>query len=168
MKQAKSNNCIVVDFPITTDPQRKGAANLQALKNYEVLYPELQELYFGEINGINVFDATKYLELKKVDPAQYNLDDFKDKNQDMINRYANKLGYDDPDYLFFIDEAGDVMIHAYLAFTFVSYVDPQFVIYMHDRMHDLLFDGFVVSDNYLACMAKRRLPKKVLNRLIEM
>ena len=58
-------------------------------------------------------------------------------------------------------------MHAYLAFAFVAYVDPNFSIYMHDRMHELFTNGFLVSDNYLVVSAKQRLPKKVLNQLAE-
>lgn len=62
---------------------------------------------------------------------------------------------------------GDILLNAYLAFSFVEYVDINFSIYMHDRMHELFSNGVIVSDNYLAVAAKQRLPKKVLNQLAD-
>lgn len=133
--------------------------------NYEAWYPELPDLLFGHVMGVDVFNATKFLELRCIDQVIINVDDFKMKNDMLVNYYANKLGFSDPNDLFLVDDNGDTMIHAHLAFAFVSYVDPNFTIYMHDRMHELFSNGFLVSDNYLAVSAKQRLPKNVLNQL---
>lgn len=84
----------------------------------------------------------------------------------IIGLYAKRLGLDNPEQLFLTDDNGDTMIHEVLAFSFVEYVDPSFSIYMHDRMHELFYNGMVVSDNYLAVAAKRRLPKSVLEKLV--
>lgn len=133
--------------------------------NFEAWYPELPDLLFGHVLGVDVFNATKFLELRKADQEKFTVDDFKQKNITLINSYSKKLQFDDLNDLFLIDDNGDVMIHAHLAFAFVSYVDPEFTIYTHDRIHELFSNGFLVSDNYLAVSAKQRLPKKVLTQL---
>lgn len=133
--------------------------------NYEAWYPELPDLLFGQVMGADVFNATKFIELRNANQDTVTVDDFKNKYDELIYAYAKKLKFDNPNDLFLIDDNGDTMIHAHLAFAFVSYIDPNFTIYMHDRMHELFSNGVLLSDNYLAVAAKQRLPKKVLNQL---
>lgn len=133
--------------------------------NYNAWYPELPDLLFGHVMGVDVFNATKFIELRDANPEVFTVDDFKSRYEDLINTYAIKLNYEDSNDLFLTDDNGDTMIHAHLAFAFVSYIDPNFTIYMHDRIHELFSNGVLFSDNYLAVAAKQRLPKKVLNQL---
>lgn len=159
----------------TPAPLHKGSTDIQCVKsvkmslkhNYRAWYPELPDLLFGHVIGVDVFNATKFLELRNADLEVFTVDDFKDRNKSLINYYADKLKINDSNELFLVDDNGDTMMHAYLAFAFVAYVDPNFSIYMHDRMHELFTNGFLVSDNYLVVSAKQRLPKKVLNQLAE-
>lgn len=133
--------------------------------NYEAWYPELPDLLFGNVMGVDVFNATKFIQLRDANQEVFTVEDFKSRYEDLINTYATKLNFEDSNDLFLTDDNGDTMIHAHLAFTFVSYVDPNFTIYMHDRIHELFSNGVLFSDNYLAVAAKQRLPKKVLNQL---
>lgn len=109
--------------------------------NYRAWYPELPDLLFGHVMGVDVFNATKFLELRNADLEVCTVDDFKDRNKSLINYYADKLKINDPNELFLVDDNGDTMMHAYLAFAFVAYVDPNFSIYMHDACMSCLLMG---------------------------
>lgn len=134
--------------------------------NFEAWYPELPDLLFGQVMGVSVFNATAFMNSREVDQSRCNIEDYKKMYSVIIGLYAKRLGLDNPEQLFLTDDNGDTMIHEVLAFSFVEYVDPSFSIYMHDRMHELFYNGMVVSDNYLAVAAKRRLPKSVLEKLV--
>lgn len=116
--------------------------------------------------GVSVFNATAFMNNREVDQSQCSIDNYKETCSVIIDLYARKLGLDSPEQLFLADDNGDTMIHEVLAFSFVEYIDPAFSVYMHDRMHELFYNGMVVSDNYLAVAAKRRLPKSVLEKLV--
>lgn len=133
--------------------------------NFEAWYPELPDLLFGQVMGVDVFNATKFIELRGVDTSMVNVENYKTTDIVTIREYSKRLGLNDPEQMFLVDDNGDVMIRAHLAFSFVSYVDPQFSIYMHDRIHELFYNGVIVSDSYLAATAKNRLPKSVLQQL---
>lgn len=133
--------------------------------NFEAWYPELPDLLFGQVMGVSVFNATAFMDNRNIDQSKCNISDYKEIYSTIINLYAKKLGFDSPEQLFLTDDNGDTMIHEVLTFSFVEYIDPAFSIYMHDRMHELFYNGMVVSDNYLAVAAKRRLPKSVLEKL---
>lgn len=134
--------------------------------NFEAWYPELPDLLFGQVMGVSVFNATAFMNNREVDQSQCSIDNYKETCSVILDLYARKLGLDSPEQLFLTDDNGDTMIHEVLAFSFVEYIDPSFSIYMHDRMHELFYNGMVVSDNYLAVAAKRRLPKSVLEKLV--
>ena len=134
--------------------------------NFEAWYPELPDLLFGQVMGVSVFNATAFMNSREVDQSRCNIEDYKKTYSVIIGLYAKRLGLDNPEQLFLTDDNGDTMIHEVLAFSFVEYVDPSFSIYMHDRMHELFYNGMVVSDNYLAVAAKRRLPKSELEKLV--
>lgn len=171
--QGKDINVVNGTLDNTPAPHNSGSANIQRVKsektclkhNYRAWYPELPDLLFGHVMGVDVFNATKFLELRNADLEVFTVDDFKERNEPLINYYAEKLKINDPTELFLVDDNGDTMIHAHLSFAFVAYVDPNFSIYMHDRMHELFTNGFLVSDNYLVVSAKQRLPKNILNQL---
>lgn len=126
-----------------------------------VWYPELPNLLLGTVDCTDMFNASEFLVRRKSDKDVIG---FILQYKETIDKYADKLGMKQ---LIFRTQNNEYLIHAHLAFAFVSYVDPNFTIYMHDRMHELFSNGFLVSDNYLAVSAKQRLPKKVLNQLAE-
>lgn len=128
---------------------------------FNAWYPELPDLLLGTVDCTDMFNASEFLVRRKSDK---DVTGFILQYEETINKYADKL---EMKQLIFRTQNNEYLIHAHLSFAFVSYVDPNFTVYMHDRMHELFSNGFLVSDNYLAVSAKRRLPKKVLNQLAE-
>lgn len=124
---------------------------------FNAWYPELPDLLFGTVNGIDVFNASEFLRRRKSDK---HVEDFFNSHK-AITAYKGKIKPEE----IRIDYNGDILLNAYLSFAFVEYADPNFMLYMHDRIHELFSNGVLFSDNYLAVAAKQRLPKKVLNQL---
>ena len=125
----------------------------------EAWYPELPDLLFGCKDGFSFFNASDF---QRKRGTKKDIRDFL-SNTPSIKIYAEKLGSDE---LMKFSDTGDVLLNEVLAIAYVEFVDPKFSIWMHDRIHELMYNGMVVSDNYLAVAAKRRLPKKVLEKLV--
>ena len=132
--------------------------------NYEAWYIEHPNLLFGSVLGVSVFNATKYMEAKNVDPKTHNVEDFQVKCADVIRAYATNIGCSVDD-MFFLDSNSDSVILADLCFAFVSYVDPNFAIAMHNYVHDIYSSGFVLSEMSIIKLAKTRLPTEILKGL---
>lgn len=126
----------------------------------EAWYPELPDLLFGCKDGFSFFNASDF---QRKRGTKKDIRDFL-ANTPSVKIYTEKLGTDNS--VRFAD-SGDVLLNEVFAIAYVEFIDPKFSIWLHDRMHDLMYNGMVVSDNYLAVAAKRRLPKKVLEKLIE-
>ena len=151
-----------IDGTLDNAPHFGGAGKRINLDNihFEAWYPELPDLLMGTVDKVGVFNASEFLRRRKSDK---NVEDFLCECK-VIKTYQNRLKTKE---MAFNCDNGDILLNAYLAFSFVEYVDINFSIYMHDRMHELFSNGVIVSDNYLAVAAKRRLPKKVLNQLAD-
>lgn len=126
----------------------------------EAWYPELPDLLFGCKDGFSFFNASDFQRKRgtKKDIRKFL------SNIACIKVYADKLG---ADKLVRFSDTGDVLLHEVLAIAYVEFVDPKFSIWVHDRIHELMYNGMAVSDNYLAVAAKRKLPRNVLEKLIE-
>ncbi|WP_455625864.1 hypothetical protein [Parabacteroides sp.] len=150
------------DVPVEEEKVSSKLETPSDVMYWEAWYPELPDMRFTTVDGIGVFNASEFARKRGYEKDK----DLKKffSNTPCIAVYAKKLG---TDKLIRFSEAGDVLLNEVLAFSFVEYVDPSFSIYMHDRMHELFYNGVVVSDNYLAVAAKRRLPRKVLEKLIK-
>ncbi|MDD2953283.1 MAG: hypothetical protein PHC95_08985 [Parabacteroides sp.] len=126
----------------------------------EAWYPELPDLLFGGNKEFSFFNASEFQRKRNV---RKDIREFL-ANTPCVKVYAKKLN---TDRLMKFTDNGDVLLHEVLAFAYVEYIDPVFSIYMHDRMHELFYNGMVVSEIYLAVAAKRRLPKSVLEELMK-
>lgn len=133
----------------------------------EVRYREFPELLFGTSpeNGMAYFDATHYI-LSKGDSREHNIQNFKLSFHLWIEAAIKAYGLD-RDLLIIRDEAtGHVLIDECLALLFVVYIDPNFGIYMQERMSELLSAGFAVSDTWLVHNAGFRFSRQELFNLL--
>ncbi|WP_455620891.1 hypothetical protein, partial [Parabacteroides sp.] len=124
------------DAPVEEKKVSNGLEVASSEMYWEAWYPELPELKFSTIDGIEVFNASEFARKrgyeKDKDLKQYFA------STPCIAVYAKKIG---AEKLVRFSEAGDVLLHEVLAFSFVEYIDPSFSIYMHDRMHELFYNG---------------------------
>lgn len=57
---------------------------------------------------------------------------------------------------------GHLLIDTGLIFLFLAYTNPDFLAHMNDRIEELFYRGFCVSDSYLYCKAKDRITPEAL------
>ncbi len=134
---------------------------------FTVKYMEFPELLFGTSEkGVSYFDATTYL-AEKGDGNKHSVIDFARKFAFWFE--SVKAVYEIADFeLMTTDEVtGHILIDESLALLFVAYVDPNFGVYMMERMSELLLDGVTLSDTRIVQTIRNRLTKEELLKLIE-
>lgn len=135
-----------------------------SVKNdYQAWFNEYPNLLFTKVLGVNVFNATKFLESCNLD-GDINVEDFKIEEARTIDAYSQFLDFS-VDQLFLKDDNGDDLILADLCFLFIGYVNPKENIKIHDMYFRLLTKGFAMSDMYLALTAKDQLSNNILKVL---
>lgn len=140
---------------------------LKTVTPFTLKYWEFPELLFGKSEtGIVYFDATFYI-IQKGDPQKHSPVDF-------IRKFAHwfdsvKIAYEIPDNEVVItDEAtGHVLIDESLALLFVAYVNPDFGVYILERVSEMLLDGVTLSDTRIMQIVRERLTKETLSNLIK-
>lgn len=140
--------------------QTKGTINLQCT---EQAFSEFPNLLIGTQaeSGITYFDATEYLQ--KTNPEKSVKIFFTQYNTQILSlcdSYAIKY-----DEVCKINESGHYLIDGNFIYLFISFVEPDFLAYMCDRMNDLFANGVAVSDTYLLQMARERLSKEVIETI---
>lgn len=140
--------------------QQKGGTNLICT---EQSIPEFPNLLFGTEteSGRQFFDATAYLQHQ--DPPK--------SIQSFFSLYRKPIeslceAYDIPynDY-YKVNKSGHYLIDGNFTYLFIAFVEPNFLGYMCDRIHELFSKGVVVSDTYLLMTAKERLPQEILEAI---
>lgn len=124
-------------------------------------FPEILTVTTDD-DGITYFDATAYLETKKdknlsVDKFFYH---FRYLHYNMLQRYGL-----DAKKTVLVDRSSHILIDARFVFLFISYVEPDFLLYINGVLTELFGDGIVLSERYIAQLAKERLPQDVLMML---
>ena len=66
-----------------------------------------------------------------------------------------------------LNQEGHYLIDGNFVYLFISFVEPEFLAYICDRIHDMFSRGFCLSDTYVLQLAKGRLSKNVLEKMIE-
>jgi hypothetical protein len=123
----------------------------------EHAFPEFPDLLFGTTpdNGTTYFDATDYLQSK----------DLSITVADFFERYKTQIKSLQQSYLIQeneickINQKGNSLIDSNFVYLFISFVEPDFLAYINDRIHELFSSGFCISDTYLLRMATERLNK---------
>lgn len=129
-------------------------------------YKEFPELLFGtSTKGIGYCDATYYIQ-NKGDAKFHNVEDFKRKYACWIDAVCETYELN-PDSVVVIDTRGHYLIDESLALILVAYLDPEFGVYMLERITEMLITGVTLSDTYIMLMAKERLSKEQLTILLQ-
>lgn len=125
----------------------------------EAWYKEIPDLMFGSKDGFTFFNASDFQRKRgtKKDIREF-------FRLHSVKIYVEKLGVDK---LMKFSDAGDVLLYEVLAIPYIEFIDPKFSLWLHDRVHDLLYKGVVVSDSYLAINIKKRFSKTMLEDLIK-
>lgn len=142
----------------------KGAGRIAKIQCTEIALPEFPELLFGtHVDNSRFFDATHYLSVK--DPKQkLSVEDFFRKFDFQIKAISQT--YQIPEEtLVTINTEGHQLINGCLCYPFLSYVDPQFCVYINEIIDELFTVGTVVSDTHLLTLVKKRLTPELLKQI---
>lgn len=131
----------------------------------EPAFPEFPALLFGNKtdNGNSFFDATAYIQNKNL---TINALDFFYKYEEPVKTLMSTYEIEE-DQVCVLNQEGHYLIDGNLTYLFISFVEPDFLAYICDRIHELFTTGFCISDSYLLQTAKNRLTKDVLETIIE-
>lgn len=128
---------------------------------YEIRYREFPELVFTvRGDGCEYFDAFLYIK-NKGDPDVHSVQGFRTAFSHWIKAVRDAYSLSDEN-IFITAPNGHQLIDYALALLFVAYVNPDFGVYMTERISDMLLRGIVLSDTCLLLMAKDRLSKEQL------
>lgn len=133
-----------------------------SLQCKEQSFPEFPNLLFGQDeDGRSFFDATQYLS-KMTDPMP--IQPFFTQYRYQIQALSDTYEISD-NKVCLINEEGHYLIDGTFVFLFISFVEPDFLAYMCDRVFELFAHGVAVSDTYLLSAARSRLSSKVLTAI---
>lgn len=124
--------------------------------------PEFPNLLFGEIDKSIYFDASLYLQETHPDIT---VSDFMQQCEQFIEKLLGSYGMES-EKAFIPNQDGHILIDGTFSYLFLSFVEPDFLAYVFDRIHEVFANGFAVSDTYLLHHASRRLSKELLNMMI--
>ena len=135
------------------------------LKCTELAIPEFPDVLFGTSseNGI-FFDATAYIQKKQ--PSLSVNDFFKDYKA-QIESLCNVYQIENKDDICKLNTEGHILIDGTFLYLFISFVEPNFLAYMCERIDNLFINGFCVSDTLIRNLAQHRLPKNVLEEILK-
>ena len=131
----------------------------------EQVFPEFPNLLFGTTidDGTSFFDATLYLIKSE---SEETVEDFFTQYFVPIRALCN--AYEKPlEAISRTNKQGHTIIDGNFVYLFISFVEPNFLAFICDRIHELMIRGVAVSDSYLLQSASERLPKEVLIKIIE-
>lgn len=126
-------------------------------------FPEFPDLLFGvTVEGISVFDATAYLQKAKPEASIADFfEQWKAPIESLVEAYKIK-----EDEVCMVAPNSHFIVDGSLVYLFISFVQPDFLAYMCDRMQQMFSDGVTVSDSYIYGLAKQRLSKEILQEMI--
>lgn len=122
-----------------------------------VRFGEFPDLLFGKSqkNQMLYFNATHYIK-KKGNPKIHNVKDFQISFQHWFSAVKQTYDIKQEDIMICDEVTGDILIDECLALPFLAYIDPEFGIYIMERISDMLLNGIVCSDTWLLQAVKRR------------
>ena len=129
------------------------------------MLPEFPEIKYGtdSENGTAYFDATLFLNDKNSNKTtnqffvQYQVPILA-----LCESYSKKI-----ENIRKINEEGHQLIDGNFVYLFISFVEPQFLGYVFDRINELFIDGVCVSDTYLLQAARNRLTPAILQTIAD-
>lgn len=125
--------------------------------------PEFPNLLFGTTTegDKTYFDATLYLQKES---SQKNIQNFFAQYRASIESLCESYNIPYKDF-YKVNQSGHYLIDSNFTFLFIAFADRNFLGYMCDRIHELFFRGFVVSDTYLTLTARERLSPEILKAI---
>ena len=133
-----------------------------------IRYREFPELLFGESpnSGSTYFDATHFIR-SRGDEHRHNVKEFRIAFHHWITTLTNMYGIEKEALVIRDETSGHLLIDECLALLFVVYVDPDFGVYILERVSELLIDGFSVSDSWLVMAAGNRFTIEELTKSVK-
>ena len=133
-----------------------------------IRYREFPELLFGESpnSGSTYFDATHFIR-SRGDEHRHNVKEFRIAFHHWITTLANMYSIEKEALVICDETSGHLLIDECLALLFVVYVDPDFGVYILERISELLIDGFSVSDSWLVMAAGNRFTIEELTKSVK-
>ena len=128
------------------------------IKCTEPGFVEFPDLLFGATNDSVYFDATDYLQKKA---RSFTETDFLKQYEHQIRAIQSAYKMEDKDVCK-LDMDGHLLIESNFVHLFISFVEPNYLAYMCDRMQELMVSGFSVSDTYLEESARIRIMPEIL------
>ena len=122
----------------------------------QIRYREFPELLFGlSADGVEYFDATHYIR-KKGNVKTHTVEEFETEFVRWIKPVTESYSIPSQDVIVREEDSEHLMIEESLALLFMAYLDPEFGVYMLERMSEMLIAGIVLSDTTLIVMTKNR------------
>ena len=133
-----------------------------------IRYREFPELLFGESpnSGSTYFDATHFIR-SRGDERRHNVKEFRIAFHHWITTLTNMYSIEKESLVIRDETSGHLLIDECLALLFVVYVDPDFGVYILERVSELLIDGFSVSDSWLVMAAGNRFTIEELTKSVK-
>ena len=133
-----------------------------------IRYREFPELLFGESpnGGSTYFDATHFIR-SRGDEHRHNVKEFRIAFHHWITTLTNMYSIEKEALVIRDETSGHLLIDECLALLFVVYVDPDFGVYILERVSELLIDGFSVSDSWLVMAAGNRFTIEELTKSVK-
>jgi len=133
-----------------------------------IRYREFPELLFGESpnSGSTYFDATHFIR-SRGDEHRHNVKEFRIAFHHWITTLTNMYSIEKESLVIRDETSGHLLIDECLALLFVVYVDPDFGVYILERVSELLIDGFSVSDSWLVMAAGNRFTIEELTKSVK-
>ena len=133
-----------------------------------IRYREFPELLFGESpnSGSTYFDATHFIR-SRGDEHRHNVKEFRIAFHHWITTLTNMYSIEKESLVICDETSGHLLIDECLALLFVVYVDPDFGVYILERVSELLIDGFSVSDSWLVMAAGNRFTIEELTKSVK-
>lgn len=124
------------------------------LKSLEPSFPEFPHLLFGESidNGIRYFDATTYLQQTN---STIKVEHFFSLYSGAVQTIKENANIADSDVCG-RGQNGHVFIHSDFTHIFIMCTDPNYLVYVCERLDDLLESGFALSDRRIVFEAISR------------
>lgn len=136
--------------------------SFKIISPYTMKYGEFPDVLFGRAtNGSLYFDSTHYI-AKQGDEKKHCVNDFNQKFRHWIEAISQAYSLPSDEIVFTDEATGHVLIEESLALLFVSYVDPDFCIYILERVSEVLQNGVSLSDTCVIHIIKERFSKDYL------
>lgn len=142
----------------------QGTGRIINIECTDIVLPEFPKLLFGNhSDGSKYFDATFYLQEK--DPSgKLNVEDFFKQFNFQIKAITKTYNLQH-EQLVLINNKGHQLINGHFCYPFLSYIDPQFCVYINEIIEELFVHGVVVSDTHLITSIKRRLTPELWKQI---